>query len=80
VQVLLARLIDPMIEDAELKGPLRGLNLFPGNRHQNGIDVHCGEPGKNDVGLRGGTGGRIAELASENQIGSAVNDQLSIIA
>jgi hypothetical protein len=78
--MLLACLIDPMIEDAEVKGPLRGLDLLPGNRHQNGIDVHCGEPGKNGVGLRRGTGGRIAQLASENQIGPAVNDQLSTIA
>ena len=42
--------------------------------------MHRAEPGKDAVSLRGCTCGGIPEFSTKNQVGLAVNDQLTAVA
>src|SRR5215472_7052341 len=67
---------DPVIQDAEVKATFLWLNLFPGNRNQNRVDVHAGELGDDDICLRFSAGGGVSQLAPENEISLAIHDKL----
>lgn len=74
--MLLARNGNPAIENREVEMAFLRLDLLPGDRHQDGIDVHAREPGKDFLGLRGGAGGRISELTAQEEKRLAVNIKL----
>jgi hypothetical protein len=66
-----------VIQDAEIKAAFFWFDLLPCDRHQDGVYVHDGELGDDQIGLCRSSRRRIAEFPTENQKGLAVYDELS---
>ena len=76
MKILLASDVDPMVQNPEIENPLLGFDLFPGKRHQHRIETHPRHLGQYRVSLRRGACRRVAELASTDEKGLAVNHEL----
>jgi len=51
MEMLLVRDVDPVVEDAEVEGSLGGLDLLPGDGHEDCVDVQLGDAGEDGVCL-----------------------------
>lgn len=76
MQAMLAGRVDPVVQNVEIENPFLRLHLFPRHRHQHRVQVQPRHRRQYGVGLRWRSGRRIAEFASADEKGLAVNQEL----
>ena len=69
--------LNPVVEYAEVEATLSRLDLFPCNWNEDRVHMQCCQLGDDDIGLRGGASGGIAEFATQNQKWPAFDDELA---
>ncbi len=74
--ILLARDVDPVVEDGEIEAAFFGFDLVPSDWHEHGVEVEVRESGQDVVGLGCGQGGGVAEFASEHEERFALQNEL----
>src|SRR5579863_9197266 len=77
MQIFVARLFDPAVENAEVELPLAALDLLPRHRHKYSVEMQARHRRQDCVGLRGGSGRRVAKFSAKEDYRLAVYNELA---